>query len=321
MAGRLAQHITELRLTSYVLGAISVIFGTKVLGRIPALAKPGGLYSSVLVAVPAGVLLGVLAYCGDVLSNHFIIDSINRAFFLSLTPIQYAVASGILLGVVPAFSLPQAYRWREVQRRARERLRMEHFPTLDEVIAIGLNEFILLTFGFAYAAQYVFVVLGWFNGVAIPPLLVIAVALLFAAFQMVQAYFDPRAKQMVVQNRPFVDKLDRLTDDELSAYVKRAKGAMWMAGFGLITGALDLLISIPIIVAWVAASIYLAHTLGWITIVSSLIWIGGLATLYILRALADKVPTKALIGVLVTIPGASAAILNYIIDHNDLLPR
>jgi len=138
---------------------------------------------------------------------------------------------------------------------------------------------------------------------------------------MLQAYMDPRAKQNIVQNRPLVDKLDKLSDEEQRAYVKRARDAMRMAGFGLVTGALNFAVTIPIGIAVAAASVYFAQTLGWTAIVPSFVWIAAILALFGLRALADKLPTTVLIFILVTIPGALAAILRYAVDNNSLLPQ
>src|SRR5690242_16794705 len=124
MAAWVSQYSTELSLASYILGAIALVFSGKVLGRIPALARRGGFYSSILVAAPAAILLGVVAYSGDVLSNHFVTSSINGAFMVSLDPIQYAIVFGIISGAVPALTSPRTLRWFDVQRRARERIRM-----------------------------------------------------------------------------------------------------------------------------------------------------------------------------------------------------
>lgn len=155
MAAWVSQYSTELRLASYILGAIALVFSGKVLGRIPALAKKGGLYSSVLVALPAAILLGVVAYTGDVFSNHFFTNSINSAFMVSLDPIQYAIVLGILSGALPALAAPRSLRWFEAQRRAQERIRMEYFPTPGEILEIGLAEFISFTLAYAIAAQCV----------------------------------------------------------------------------------------------------------------------------------------------------------------------
>jgi hypothetical protein len=93
-----AQHTFALNIASYILAAISLVFGAKVLGRFPSLQAPGGLYRFLLAAVPAWLFVATVSYLCDVLTQGFLTRSLEQALHYSLDPLVVAIANGLIIG-------------------------------------------------------------------------------------------------------------------------------------------------------------------------------------------------------------------------------
>lgn len=281
---------STLQLVILVLGAISVVFGGKALGRIPVLTKPGGLYSSLLVAIPAAAFFGAAVYVSDAVTNHFYSRIFSQAVQYPIETTTYAVGFGVIFVGLPILAIPGVYR---LGARAQQATESTGFFS-----SLGTSLYFYMTgaIGVIFAAQYVFVILGWFGGHR-PALLVllalgVATPLLIIGGSALQA---------------------------ITTSMSGVRGCIVLVLTPILLVAF--VIGLAQIVADVAFSVYIARAVGWATAVFFAIGLVGAGLLFVLRAGADRLSSKVLVGVF-AFPGfVIVPLLQLALNNTNVLPQ
>jgi len=326
MAEFVSTYTPQLRLVSYVLGAFSLLFGAKALGRFPMLTKPGGFYARVLVAIPAGVFLTATNFVYLSLAPGELIRGLSDALQYPITTVQLAVLQGIIVGLLPSLMNPRTYRpsfgaknlWSYAPAWIRWTVR--HSPVTNTrpgvqneqpstpQVPLGCSRVLMqlvLVLVFALPvmfvmvvliSQYVFVILGWFGGhrPSLPTLLIVTGILsldsVFAAISLgMYSYLIDRAGCVAL----FI----------LAIVYSTLISPVLLAGVG------D-----------VALTVYIARQVGWVFILYLVATQLGEYVLMAVRGIADRLGTRTLLSIF-AVPGAIAALIQFAVANNNLLPR
>ena len=278
----LVANQTILRSTSFVLGAIALVFGGQVLGRFQSLKQKGGLYSRLLVAIPATAFFAAIFFFEDERIGFFYTHTYGSALALALTPVTVAVVYGLLLGFVPALTNPNTFR---VQSKD-----MSGLEQTTALIGNFVSLLVLYYLGFIIDAQIVCYKLNMCHGFQ-PTNTQLIIATVVAAVSIYVAGFSWGVIQAL--------------DEDSSGLLKAIAG---------ILGSSGCLVSLATVVPGVIVFIYLIRIMGWSLLAFAGLAIVGYVLLIIIQRIAENLSAKQL-GVIFSIPGALAAVLYFTLNN------
>lgn len=339
MSTWVTNNAATLRLISYILGAVSLVFGGTVLGRFPALKRRGGFFSSILVAIPSTILYAVTIYVSNELYGNLWVRTLSDALQVSIDPYQYAGALAVLAIGIPLMTQSYAFRPKTYTANARLRHQIEQELKANPDVEVGtfvqrINQLRAQTredmgvypvehftgmiifqiallveyvFGMILTAQYLIVVKGWFGG-ALPAIQALVIASILGWLPFVIMQWQEGVKMF---HKISVDDLDE--DDDSNR----------MTALGCVGNLIQVvlaIISVALGVFCLIALVLIGVQVGWVLpamIGVSLLCFGLVMAI---RAIADRLNSKALTSIF-AFPGAVAAVIQFVVNNPGMLPH
>lgn len=332
MAAWIFAHVNILKGLAYILLAFSFLFGSKVLGRFPALARPKGFYSSVLVAIPAAAIAAGLFYLFDVATNGLLFQSLASPLPLPFSGLSISEIIGICVGII-VLSLPILFRGRWSTLLANS----------NDTEVSGLS--IVLAYPAMFVLQIIFLdviigstakLFGWFTH-GVPFIVIVVLALLQTALAYIngfsRGYVDGMREEMGDAESHFAELMNKKpafsslsAHDRQAAISKGAQAAREEVGrrsapyitAAVITGIVSAPLNIADLLAILAFTIYTVKTSGVVALFFIPACVLGYYLIVALRRASDGMSSGAL-GAAFAIPGAIGSVILYLVTHPDMV--
>ncbi|HEY7023294.1 MAG TPA: hypothetical protein VH349_19395 [Ktedonobacterales bacterium] len=301
-----------LKVVGYTLIAFSFLFGGNALGRLEGVQERGGLYSTVLVAIPAGLLQGVLTYVYDRTTGMYTSHIISDLIHVPVTSLELAIFQGVTTALI-VLAAPDIYRLG--LRRIQEDPDQAQVGCIGGIILLVVG-FILQTLLFAIGVVALGNSSGWFDTRDLPLYVYFVGGFVVTVLYGTTAVLRSRFNSMIKEVGSWTDEETKTVEEGFAAGIvfQQAKSSRLYATLLQTTTSIY---SIVVGVLTIVLAVHLGANGLILLLFGALSWIVyGLVRL--LRKGADNL-SKRTLTTLFAVPGILGSGLLFLVNNPTVL--